>query len=373
MIDISRHIEYLLLEHDSVCVPQLGTFSIQQSESRWVPEEELFLPPVRNVSFSSDCSQGADDFIRSLALALRVNSEQAQTACAEYVENMKQELAANSVAEVGSIGMFVRDTATGTDCFMPCQAGVTSPEFYGLDSVYQPRLPESVRQAEAAAQQAVRHIQKDDKHVTIRIPRSLLYYASAAAAAIIIFFSFSTPAVYTSPGTEATVATANLFLPANLLPSAEVSQEPIVEEAQSVSQQNSQTNAAAPATSNPVPVQNEVKADAEAVKAQATAVSAESKPAEPAVTEVKAEEKAEVKPAKQTEFAVVLASAVSNANAERYVKELNGRGIKAEMRAKGSMTRVLVPGFKSSDEAYSYARRIRMQSEEFESAWVLKL
>ena len=70
---------------------------------------------------------------------------------------------------------------------------------------------------------------------------------------------------------------------------------------------------------------------------------------------------------------MVLASAVSNANAERYVKELNGRGIKAEMRAKGSMTRVLVPGFKSSDEAYSYARRIRMQSEEFESAWVLKL
>ena len=328
-----------------MCVPQLGTFCIQQSESRWVPEEELFLPPVRNVSFSSDCSQGADDFIRSLALALRVNSEQAQTACAEYVENMKQELAANSVAEVGSIGMFVRDTATGTDCFMPCQAGVTSPEFYGLDSVYQPRLPESVRQAEAAAQQAVRHIQKDDKHVTIRIPRSLLYYASAAAAAIIIFFSFSTPAVYTSPGTEATVATANLFLPANLLPSAEVSQEPIVEEAQSVSQKNCQTNATAPATSNPVPVQNEVKA----------------------------EEKAEVKPAKQTEFAVVLASAVSNANAERYVKELNGRGIKAEMRAKGSMTRVLVPGFKSSDEAYSYARRIRMQSEEFESAWVLKL
>lgn len=192
-----------------MCVPQLGTFCIQQSESRWVPEEELFLPPVRNVSFSSDCSQGADDFIRSLALALRVNSEQAQTACAEYVENMKQELAANSVAEVGSIGMFVRDTATGTDCFMPCQAGVTSPEFYGLDSVYQPRLPESVRQAEAAAQQAVRHIQKDDKHVTIRIPRSLLYYASAAAAAIIIFFSFSTPAVYTSPGTEATVATAD--------------------------------------------------------------------------------------------------------------------------------------------------------------------
>ena len=146
-----------------------------------------------------------------------------------------------------------------------------------------------------------------------------------------------------------------------------------MEEAQSVSQKNCQTNAAAPATSNPAPVQNEVKADAEPVKAQATAVSAESKPAEPAATEVKAEEKAEVKPAMQTEYAVVLASAVSNANAERYVKELNGRGIKAEMRAKGSMTRVLVPGFKSSDEAYSYARQIRMQSEEFESAWVLKL
>ncbi|MCI6373455.1 MAG: hypothetical protein MR792_09370, partial [Paraprevotella sp.] len=165
MTDISRHIEYLLLEHDRVSVPQLGTFSIQLTPSRWVEEEDLFLPPVRNVSFTSACDDASSDhFIRSLATALKVTYEHAQTICAEYVDGIRQELSTNSVAEVGSIGMFVRDTSADTDCFIPCQAGVTSPQFYGLDSVYQPRLTESVIQSEKVSSASAK-AQSDSNHV----------------------------------------------------------------------------------------------------------------------------------------------------------------------------------------------------------------
>lgn len=356
MIDVSRHIEYLLLEHDVVSVPQLGTFCIRQTPSRRVAEEDLFLPPVRNVSFAFECNAADEDFfILSLSTSLRISQEQAQIVCTEYVESLRQELAANSVVEVGSIGMFVRDSSTGADCFMPCQAGVTSPAFYGLDSVYQPCLPENARKSGMSVHAGDHRKKRDDRHVTIRIPRSLLYYASAAAAAIIVFLSFSTPVAYMSPESGASVATANLFLPANLLPSVEVSPQPAVVRAEVPVQENA--------------IRQDSTGNCEAKPAPQTAEEdVERKEDMPASTD---KEVSEVQ--SQPEFAVVLASAVSTANAERYVKELNSRGIKAEMRAKGSMTRVLVAGFNSSDEAHDYARQIRAQGTEFDAAWVLKL
>lgn len=385
MTDISRHIEYLLLEHDTVTVPQWGTFCIQQTPSRWVQEEELFLPPVRNVSFITDCEPEAEAlFVQSLAAALYITQEQAQAACAEYVESLRQELAANNVVEVGSIGMFVRDSATGTDCFMPCQAGVTSPELYGLDSVYQPRLSDNARQARRDRLSAATQKHGDDKHVTIRIPRSLFYYVSAAAAAIIVFFSFSTPALYTSPEASATVAATNLFLPANLLPSMEVSTQSQTNRDVTPVQASPAPRSAHVANSkgqaqhqSVSPVAQPHEQSAPRVEEQMTEQAAATPSIEPKVSQ---EQKAETHATEtvqeeftQVEYAVVLASAVAAANAEAYVRDLNSRGIKAELRARGSMRRVLVPGFKSSDEANAYARQIRDMSSEFNAAWVLKL
>lgn len=385
MTDISRHIEYLLLEHDTVTVPQWGTFCIQQTPSRWVQEEELFLPPVRNVSFTTDCEPEAEAlFVQSLAVALYITQEQAQAACAEYVESLRQELAANNVVEVGSIGMFVRDSATGTDCFMPCQAGVTSPELYGLDSVYQPRLSDNARQARRDRLSAATQKRGDDKHVTIRIPRSLLYYVSAAAAAIIVFFSFSTPALYTSPEASATVAATNLFLPANLLPSMEVATQP--QPKRDVTPvQTPPASQSAPVANGKVHAQHQSASPAgqpheqvaprektQVTEHETATASAGPKVSSEQETETHAPETTQEE-VSQTEYAVVLASAVAASNAEAYVRDLNSRGIKAELRARGNMRRVLVPGFKSSDEANAYARQIRDMSSEFNAAWVLKL
>ena len=72
-------------------------------------------------------------------------------------------------------------------------------------------------------------------------------------------------------------------------------------------------------------------------------------------------------------YAVVLASAVSLSNAERYVTDLNKKGIQAVIRSNGNMNRVLVPGFASKDKAAEYASMLRTKDAEFESVWVLKL
>ncbi|MGN0232808.1 MAG: SPOR domain-containing protein [Bacteroidaceae bacterium] len=360
MTDISRHIEYLLLEHDRVSVPQLGTFSIQLSPSRWVEEEDLFLPPVRNVSFTSECDSDCDDFVRLLSVALKVPYEHAQAVCTEYVESLRQELSANSVAEVGSIGMFVRDSSTSADCFIPCQAGVTSPQYYGLDSVYQPRLSESVIQTERVSS-ADRQEQKDNKHVTIRIPRSLLYYATAAAAAVIIFLSISTSASFTSPESSSMVATTNLFLPENLLPSVESVQDIWQADDSGVLPKDTAGQSVIPTHAND---ECDVSQSEGVSPNTASVLASETTRPETSVSEERII---------QEEYAVVLASAVSLSNAERYVADLNGRGIKAVIRVNGSMNRVLVPGFVSKDEASEYAYMLRVRDTEFESVWVLRL
>lgn len=402
MIDISRHIEYLLLEHDSVCVPQLGTFYVQQSESIWVADEDLFLPPLRKVSFSPDCVQGADAFVSSLASSLRVTEEQAQAMCAEFVYDIRQELSDNSVAEVGSIGMFVRDSSIGEDCFVPCQAGVASPELYGLDSVYMPRLSENVRQtAERVAEKGVAQratTGSDDKHLTIRIRRSLLYYASAVAAAIIIFLSFSSPASYTSP-IDGAPMTANLFLPANLVPSAEVEEEVATQYQPSPSDETASTGGQEKAKRSEAdgqPVQSSTRQQisnasggSEGQSVKPSAMVEETKHQDKTTQEkqyaespkknvlhnvsIEKDQPKETPELTQDEFAVVLASAVNSKNAQAYVESLKQRGYKAEMRVKGTMNRVLIPGFHTQEEASKYAQQLRTSNQEFEGVWVLKI
>ena len=52
MIELSRHIENLLLKHNCVIVPQLGGFVTQYVPARYISEEQIFLPPYRSVGFN---------------------------------------------------------------------------------------------------------------------------------------------------------------------------------------------------------------------------------------------------------------------------------------------------------------------------------
>ena len=49
MIELSRHIESLMLKHDCVIVPGLGGFVTQYVPARRVEGEQLFLPPCHQI------------------------------------------------------------------------------------------------------------------------------------------------------------------------------------------------------------------------------------------------------------------------------------------------------------------------------------
>ena len=73
-------------------------------------------------------------------------------------------------------------------------------------------------------------------------------------------------------------------------------------------------------------------------------------------------------------YYIVLASAISLSNAERYTGELQKRGMQnAQVMAKGKMVRVVLDGYASEEEAVSHLRQLRHNNNEFENAWVLHL
>ncbi|MCF0195982.1 MAG: hypothetical protein HUK03_01850, partial [Bacteroidaceae bacterium] len=109
MIDLARHIEYLLLDRNDVCIQQLGTFHAQHVASRWVADENIFLPPYRTLTFEERTDPKDDTFLRTLAGKYKLTEQDAIIQCAEFVERIRQELEDNGAADLGSIGMFIRD------------------------------------------------------------------------------------------------------------------------------------------------------------------------------------------------------------------------------------------------------------------------
>ena len=321
MIELSTHIEYLLLHRDEVSVPQLGTFTSKEMSSRRVDEEGIFLPPYRTVSFEWNEQEEGEDFVGSFSKLHNLSRQDARMMCVQYVDELVQMLDEEGTLSFGSMGYLLRDPENGEICFMPQQSGIASPAYYGLDAVPFSKLSHEVRQQRAKRQAAKKvkltSIQADHDTITIRINRKAFNYASAVAASIALFFAFASPI-------ENTISEigqkASIFF--------------------------------APKITTPQP---------EAIQAEAV---------------IQVEPKAEVLPLKgigESPFAIVLASANSETRALNYAKELQELGYNAQACKVGTMIRVIIPGFETEDEAYEKISECKAQCKDFAQAWPLQL
>lgn len=335
MIDLSRHIEYMLLENESVSVPSLGTFTTSYVSSTWIEEEETFLPPYRSVSYISENMDG-EAFLRSLSVHYNISMEEANILCMEFSENILQELHDNGTSDIGSIGYFLQEEESEERIFVPCQAGVASPTLYGLYSVSAKPIKSKENPTQVQPAKTRKHwtsVTTDKENIIIKVNRHFANYAAAIAASVVLFVGITTPALnnfgHKSGGTE-----AEIFIP-------QTSAQRVVDE-----------------TPEPVISQPTVEMkETESVKEDVTAIEA------PLQQETS-----------QTEqYAVVVASALSIKNAERYANELTERGYKASIYSTEKMNRVVITGLTSSEEAHAKVESMRQESNEFKSAWVLKM
>ena len=372
MIDLSRHIEYLLLGSDKVEVPTLGTFSTKYVPSRWVEEEDIFLPPMMSVSYTSKTEGSGIDFVQSIATRFSISLEDASMACAEFTDNIRQELHDNGSSDIGSIGCFVQDGTDEEMLFIPCEAGVTSPKLYGLDVICTPLIEDDThndagKPLSAKRTKGILSVERNRDFVTVSINRHLVNYLSAIAASIVLFFLITAPSFDTLDKGRLSAD------------SQSITNAPLAElKAKQDFTEGLNAEADAPATIT----KKEAEADSPATitrkeaETDAPATTAKTKAPNEAKTAARTEKagSTKVKPSAAEEYAVVVASAISMKNAENYTKELMSRGYNTCLQTTGKINRVIMPGYKSKEAAYAKIRELKTNGgDEFVNAWVLKL
>ena len=396
-------------------------------------EEDIFLPPMMSVSYTSKTEGSGIDFVQSIATRFGISLEDASMACAEFTDNIRQELHDNGSSDIGSIGCFVQDGTDEEMLFIPCEAGVTSPKLYGLDVICTPLIEDDThndagKPLSAKRTKGILSVERNRDFVTVSINRHLVNYLSAIAASIVLFFLITTPSFNTldkgrlsadsqsitnAPLAElkakqdfteglnaeadapATITKAETDAPGTIKKKETEADAPATKEVEAdapTTITKAETDApatitrkeaeAAPATT--AKTKNPSEAKTAARKEKETANKAKTEAANKAKTETtnKAKtaartEKAgstKVKPSAAEEYAVVVASAISMKNAENYTKELMSRGYNTCLQTTGKINRVIMPGYKSKEAAYAKIRELKTNGgDEFVNAWVLKL
>ena len=115
----------------------------------------------------------------------------------DAVVQLKQQLQEEGEYELSGIGK-LHWVAGGKYNFTPNEAGVLSPELYGLDAVTTPRIAElqkATQQSEDKTKSSKKkvNIKRTEKNYTISINRELVNYVAAAVVAIVFYFIFATP------------------------------------------------------------------------------------------------------------------------------------------------------------------------------------
>ena len=195
MIELSKHIECLLLRHNCVIVPGLGGFVTQYVPARYVPEEELFFPPFRSVGFNPRLTLNDGLLVQSYMQAYDTSYPETLRIVENAVAEVRAELQESGSFTFNGIGTLSLDAAGNYD-FVPCEAGVLSPALYGLSSFTAKALEapaECAKKETPRRKRKMRVVKKSEKSYVLSINKELVNYVAAAVVAIIFYFAWAVP------------------------------------------------------------------------------------------------------------------------------------------------------------------------------------
>lgn len=346
MIQLGRHIEILLLSNDCVIVPELGGFMAYYADAHYDNNENVFLPPLRTLGFNPQLKLNDSLLAQSYIETYDISYPEAIRRINEEVSELKQHLNNKGYYELTDIGKLSLNEE-GAYIFEPCEAGILTPELYGLCSFEINKIAETttetiIQQAQAAQAnfptidigetKSENAVTIEDNESTIKIKVSWIRNAVSMAAAIIAFFFITTPI---SNSTKNNIVSDGLQT-ANVL-GIPTEHKDIV----------------------PTGISKEIKLNT-------SKDSIEDKKTEKAVTQTGIIED------NKSDFCIVMASHVTKKNAEAYVQELHAKGYKeAYLYIHNNIVRVVYGNYPNENEAYSVLRNIR-GNKYFEQSWVYK-
>ena len=133
VIELERHIEILLLSHDCVIVPNLGGFMTHHIDAHYDEEEQLFLPPLRTLGFNPQLKINDSLLAQSYVEAYDISYPEALQRIEDEVNELKMHLQNKGSYELNDIGILSLNE-DGHYLFTPCEAGILTPNLYGLGS-----------------------------------------------------------------------------------------------------------------------------------------------------------------------------------------------------------------------------------------------
>lgn len=349
MIELQRHIEILLLENDCVIVPQFGGFMAHHVEARYDKNDNSFLPPLRTIGFNPQLTMNDSLLVQSYIEAYDLSYPEALHRIEDEVNELRQQLESDGYYELNDLGV-LNINLDGNISFEPCEAGILTPDLYGLSNFGM--LPLSAQMAqdkqasievtekETAQPDAPQALSLDeilngsikdnnDKHY--HIPQAWVRNAVAAAAVVIMFFLLPTK---TGNPTHYKISTGSIDtgMLIRLLPKAKSTSEMKwnVVPKDSVRGKNKNTN--------------------------------------------KKEQIVDIQSTKKEYYSIVLASRTTKTNAIRYVDRLHADGMPdvfVHSNHLGS-AKVLYGKFTTEQEARKNLRTLT-NKEEFKDSWVMKV
>ena len=362
VIEIERHIEILLLDNDCVIVPGLGGFTAHHVEARFDESDDVFLPPLRTLGFNQQLKINDSLLVQSYIEAYDISYPEALRRIEGEVEELRQRLANDGYYEMTDIGVLEMNE-DGNIIFTPCEAGILTPELYGLSSFeMQPLMAEESttsasstqvqkpnveptpitttvfdqvgQKEETSANDAGQDTDTDeDAEKTICIKVSWLRNAGIAAAAALLLFFVIFPISHSGLKNVNIGDFNGTSFFSKLMPKDSQMNNINISEIKASAKDSSRQS-----------VKDSVKDSIRGI--------------EPKV--------------KSDTFCIVLASCIPQKNAERYVEQLHKKGFdKAYAMVNNKMVRVIYGNYTSETDAYNDLQKIRSK-DEFEQAWILK-
>ncbi|MBR1395343.1 MAG: SPOR domain-containing protein [Prevotella sp.] len=340
MIELDRHIEILLLENDCVIVPDLGGFMAHYCEARYDDSDQIFLPPQRTLGFNPQLKINDSLLAQSYVEAYDISYPEAVRRIEGEVGELWQHLHNEGSYELNDIGRLTINDE-GHLLFEPCEAGILTPELYGL-STFEAIPLAGKNTVTKTADTTSTHDETETEETTGRsealtIPLAWVRNAIAIAAAILAFFLIATPVDNTS---YSGVSMSQVNLPL----------------------MTKDSNAKVDTKLDRKTIRKTV------ARKDTTIATTAAAPKEQTEETAATAEKAKPAPA----YCIVLASQVSERNAKEFIGQLQTKGVDARIYMHNNVRRVVCGNYITEAEAYKALNDVNRQSGLTE-AWVYKL
>ena len=364
MIQLQRHIEILLLSHDCVIIPGFGGFIAHHVDAHYDEADRLWLPPYRTLGFNPQLTLNDSLLVQSYVEAYDMSYPDALRQIESEVEELKGILHSEGEYVMDGVGT-LSVNIEGNIEFEPCEAGILSPEVYGLSDFSFKRLKDAkplIEVTSTVSKAKVETVEQDEEQYpalldfttdedteeesrAVVIKMSWVRNAVAIAAAVACFFLLATPIANSNLGNKTmSQLQGNIIyklMPkdSNMTPAQPVSEAKEISEAKEEVKEKVVTPKDASVASN-----NDVK-----------------------TAEVKAVE------VKKDTYCIVLASQVKRSNAEEFVSQLKKRGITdARIYVENNTLRVICGEYNNQADAYSHLNKI-VSDIDFSDAWVYQI